>query len=395
MKSYMFALAGLAFAISCSSPGGEQRVPAEDDLTPPLEMARVDTTGPIAAAGHQEKAPAALEEKAPAPAPTKAKPAPKKARRPARKAPVDTAVTLAAESREDTSTVRGYAPNAEVDSAGTDTIAADTASPVVSDTEATAPIVDTVPSAVIDSAVASRDTAPRVAETVATAPRDTTSPAVTDTARAVTDTARAAADTGRARDTASANAPVPAATPKAGLSSAAARTLPIGTEIHAALDDSINSRKDTVGRTVTAVVMENIMGSDGKTLIAAGSPVRLTVTRLSPARSKSSQGRLRLKVDGIGIGQGLRVVTAEVQAVPHELRGRGVTAGDAAKVGVGAAAGAVAGKVIGKNTKGAVIGGVIGAAGGAVVASQTATRDVFVKARTPVTLKLTQPLVVQ
>jgi hypothetical protein len=88
-------------------------------------------------------------------------------------------------------------------------------------------------------------------------------------------------------------------------------------------------------------------------------------------------------------------VSAEVQAVPHELRGRGVTAGDAAKVGVGAAAGAVAGKVIGKNTKGAVIGGVIGAAGGAVVASQTATRDVFVKARTPVTLKLTRPLVVQ
>jgi hypothetical protein len=188
---------------------------------------------------------------------------------------------------------------------------------------------------------------------------------------------------------------VPAATPDAGRTTAAARTLPVGTEIHAALDDSINSRRDTVGRTVTAVVMQNITGPDGKTLIAAGSPVRLTVTRLSPARSKSSQGRLRLKVEGIGIGQELRTVTAEVQPVPHELRGRGVTAGDAAKVGVGAAAGAVAGKVIGKNTKGAVIGGVIGAAGGAVVASQTATRDVFVKARTPVTLKLTQPLVVQ
>ncbi len=387
MKLDMLALTALAFAIGCSSPGGEQRVPAEDDLTPPLEIARVDTTHPIAAVEHQEKAPAALEEKVPAPA--KAKPAPKKARRPARKAPVDTAVTLAAEPKEDTSTVRGYAPNAEVDSARTDTIAADTALAVVSDTEATAPIVDTVPSPVIDSAVASKDTAQPSADAVATAPRDTASGVATDTATAV-------ADTGRARDTALANpAPMPAATPSVGTSRAAVRTLPIGTEIHAALDDSINSRKDTVGRTVTAVVMENIMGSDGKTLIAAGSPVRLTVTRLSPARSKSSQGRLRLKVDGIGVGQELRTVSAEVQAVPHELRGRGVTAGDAAKVGVGAAAGAVAGKVIGKNTKGAVIGGVIGAAGGAVVASQTATRDVFVKARTPVTLKLTQPLVVQ
>ena len=392
MKLYMLALTGLVFSISCSSQGGEQRVAADDDLAPPLEMARIDTTHPIAKVEHQAESTATPEAKAPAT--PKPKPAPKKARRPARRATVDTAVVVAAAPEEDTSTVRGYAPNAEADSAPTDTAVADTASAVVSDTEATAsPIVDTVPSSVIDSAVAIRDTAQRPVDTVAAAtPRDTTSAAVADTSTAVWDTAKT-------RDTATApasSAPVPSATSNvAPASNAAARTLPIGTEIHAALDDSINSRKDTVGRTVTAVVMENITGSDGKTLIAAGSPVRLTVTRLSPARSKGAQGRLRLRVDGIGIGQELRSVTAEVQAVPHELRGRGVTAGDAAKVGVGAAGGAVIGKVIGKNTKGAVIGGVIGAAGGAVVASQTATRDVFVKARTPVTLKLTQPLVVQ
>ena len=382
MKPYMLALTGLGFALSCSSPGGEQRVSAEDDLIPPLEVARVDTSHPIAAVEHHAKAPAAREAKTSA-AP-EAKPAPKKARRPPRKAPVDTAVTLAAAPKEDTSTVRGYAPNAGADSAPTDTAVADTASVVVSDTEATvSPIVDTVPSPVIDSAVASRDTgARRPVDTVVTGRLDTASTAVPDTTVA--------------RDTTPASpARVAVATSNTGASTAAARTLPVGTEIHAALDDSINSRKDTVGRTVTAVVMENITGSDGKTLIAAGSPVRLMVTRLSPARSKGAQGRLRLKVEGIGVGQELRTVNAEVQAVPHELRGRGVTAGDAAKVGVGAAGGAVIGKVIGKNTKGAVIGGVIGAAGGAVVASQTATRDVFVKARTPVVLKLTQPLVVQ
>ena len=388
MKLYMLSLTGLAFAISCSSPGGEQRVAADDDLTPPLEVARVDTTHPMAAVEHQAPAPAAPEAKAPAA--QKSKPAARTARRPARKAPVDTAVTVAAAPREDTSTVRGYAPNAPADSAPTDTAVADSASAVVSDTEASAaPIVDTVHSPVIDSAVASRDPARPEADTVATAPRDTASTTATDTSTAVPDTAVA-------RDTAPASpGAVPASTANVGTSSAAARTLPVGTEIHAALDDSINSRKDTVGRTVTAVVMENITGPDGKTLIAAGSPVRLTITRLSPARSKSAQGRLRLKVDGIAIGQELRTVNAEVQTVPHELRGRGVTAGDAAKVGVGAAGGAVIGKVVGKNTKGAVIGGVIGAAGGAVVASQTATRDVFVKARTPVTLRLTEPLVVQ
>ena len=215
-------------------------------------------------------------------------------------------------------------------------------------------------------------------------------PSVPDTvADRIPDTA-STADTGFsvARDTAPASLePAQAGT------AVGARTLPIGTEIHAALDDSINSRTDTAGRVVTAVVMENVTGSDGKTLIAAGAPVRFTVTRLSAAKSKSAQGRLALRVDGIGIGGQLQRVSADVQPVPHELRGRGVTAGDAAKVGVGAAGGAVLGKVIGKNTRGAVIGGVIGAAGGAVVASQTASRDVVVKARTPVTFVLTEPLV--
>jgi hypothetical protein len=174
---------------------------------------------------------------------------------------------------------------------------------------------------------------------------------------------------------------------------AAAQTLPIGTEIHAALDDSINSRTDTAGRVVTAVVMENVTGSDGRTLIAAGAPVHFTVTRLSAAKSKSAQGRLALQVDDIAIGGELRKVSADVRPVPHELRGRGVGTSEAAKVGAGAVGGAVLGRVLGGNTKGAVIGGVAGAAGGAVIASQTASRDVVVKAKTPVVFVLTEPLI--
>jgi hypothetical protein len=71
-----------------------------------------------------------------------------------------------------------------------------------------------------------------------------------------------------------------------------------------------------------------------------------------------------------------------------------VTGEEAAKVGVGAAGGAVVGRVLGGNTRGAVIGGVVGAAGGAVVASQTAAKDVVVKARTPLAFVLTAPMTV-
>ena len=284
MKSYMLALTGLVFSISCSSQGGEQRVAADDDLAPPLEMARIDTTHPIAKVEHQAEVTAAPVAKAPA-AP-KPKPA-KKAPRPARKAPVDTAVGSLQQRKKTRARFVDMRRTQRPTRPPTDTAAADTALAVVSDTEATAsPIVDTVPSSVIDSAVASRDTARRPVDTVAAAtPRDTPSATVSDTSTAVPDTVTT-------RDSAPASAgPVPSATSNVGpASNAAARTVPIGTEIHAALDDSINSRKDTVGRTVTAVVMENITGSDGKTLIAAGSPVRLTVTRLSPCAEQGRPG---------------------------------------------------------------------------------------------------------
>ncbi len=345
MNRLTLALAGVVLASGCSD-NRDRRTPGADNLTRPLEVARVDTTQPLSPAEHHVT-------KSPEPV---AMPKPRKAKRPPKKAP-----PAATASVEDT-TARGYAPGPSPGSVET-------------------PVVDTDRTAAPDSNVMpARDTAPPTAP--APAP---------DTAAARTPDTPSTADTGSS--VASDTAP-PTLEPATASTAAGARTLPIGTEIHAALDDSINSRSDTAGRIVTAVVMENVTGSDGKTLIAAGAPVRFTVTRLSAAKSKSAQGRLALRVDGIGmVGGQLQRVSADVRPVPHELRGRRVTAGDAAKVGVGAAGGAVLGKVIGKTTKGAVIGGVIGAAGGAVVASQTASRDVVVKARTPVTFVLTEPLV--
>lgn len=333
MKRLALALAGAVLISGCSESRNRE-TPVDHNLTRPLEVARVDTTQPLSPAEHQVT---------PSPEPA-AMPKPRKAKRatPKPKPPAATAPT------ED-STARGYAPNQPADSAAEASVA---------------PVAPPAPAPVPTPA----------ADTVATRSVDTVSTAGTGTTVA--------------RDTAS-PAPRSAATNTA----LGARTLPIGTEIHAALDDSINSRTDTAGRVITAVVMENVTGSDGKTLIAAGAPVRFTVTRLSAAKSKSAQGRLVLRADSIGLSGQLRKVSANVQAVPHELRGRGVGTSEAAKVGVGAAGGAVLGRVLGGNTKGAVIGGVVGAAGGAVVASQTASRDVVVKAKTPVTFVLTEPLV--
>lgn len=335
MKRLALALVGAALISGCSDSRNRE-TPVDDNLTRPLEVARVDTTQPLSPAEHQVT---------PSPEPA-AMPKPRKAKR---ATPKPTPPPAPAPSED--STARGYAPNQPADSAA----APDSTARPARDTVATAP---------------------------APAPRaDTVSARAPDTASTADTTRSPARDTGSSSQPAAASAAV------------GARTLPIGTEIHAALDDSISSRTDTAGRVITAVVMENVTGSDGKTLIAAGAPVQFTVTRLSAAKSKTAQGRLVLRVDSIGMSGQLRKVSADVQAVPHELRGRGVGTSEAAKVGVGAAGGAVLGRVLGGNTRGAVIGGVVGAAGGAVVASQTASRDVVVKAKTPVTFVLTEPLV--
>ena len=360
MNRLALTLAGAVLMSGCSDSRNRE-TPVDDNLTRPLEVARVDTTQPISPAEHQVT---------PSPEPA-AMPKPRKAKRATPK-PTPPAAT----PQPDDSTTRGYAPNQAADS-----VVEPPVGPPVADTGITAasdsvirPARDTVVRPTRDTVAAPAPIPTPVADTVATRAPDTASTA--DTSISV------------ARDTASASTrPVTAS------SAVGARTLPIGTEIHAALDDSINSRTDTAGRLITAVVMENVTGSDGKTLIAAGAPVRFTVTRLSAAKSKSAQGRLVLRADSIGMSGQLRKVSADVQAVPHELRGRGVGTSEAAKVGVGAAGGAVLGRVLGGNTKGAVIGGVVGAAGGAVVASQTAARDVVVKAKTPVTFVLTEPLI--
>lgn len=174
----------------------------------------------------------------------------------------------------------------------------------------------------------------------------------------------------------------------------AARVVAAGTVIPVSLEDSINSRHDTWGKLLTGKVMQNVTGPNGEVLVRAGTPLRLTVSRLRPGRGKG-KGEIEIQADSITVQGRPRKLEAKVESVPYELRGRGVTGEEAAKVGVGAAGGAVVGGVVTGKTKGAVIGGVVGAAAGAALASQTAAKDVVVAARTPVRVVLTAPLVIR
>ena len=199
-------------------------------------------------------------------------------------------------------------------------------------------------------------------------------------------------DTVAPRVAAESTAPAPTPTPR-GAPASRANTLPVGTQFRAQLRDTINSLRNSEGQTVTALVSGDVLAPDGRSVLPSGSTVHLYIVRLRPARTRNaSDGELELRVDSITVPGHSYPVRADIGPVPHELRGRGVTAGEAEKVGVGAAAGAVVGGVVTGKKKGAVIGGVIGAAGGAVVAAQTASRDVVVTPGTLLTLVLREPV---
>jgi hypothetical protein len=178
------------------------------------------------------------------------------------------------------------------------------------------------------------------------------------------------------------------------LPASAANMVAAGTVIPVSLEDSVDSRVDTWGKQITGKVMQNVTGPNGEVLVGAGSPLRLTVTRIMAARGHG-KGAIEILADSITVDGRARKLEARIESVPYELRGRGVTGEDAAKVGVGAAGGAVVGGVVTGKTKGAVIGGVVGAAAGAAVASQTSTKDVVVAARTQVQVVLTAPLIIR
>jgi hypothetical protein len=175
----------------------------------------------------------------------------------------------------------------------------------------------------------------------------------------------------------------------------AQRTLVSGRQVEARIQDSISSRHNAAGEMLRATVSADVKDAYGRVVIPAGSAVTLRITQLEAATNKSdADGKIALEVTSVMVrGQGYSV-NASVESVPHQLVGRGVTAGEVEKVGGGAVIGAVVGRVIGGDTKGAVIGGAVGAAAGTAAAVHWASRDVVVTPGTQIVFSLTHSLTV-
>jgi hypothetical protein len=172
-------------------------------------------------------------------------------------------------------------------------------------------------------------------------------------------------------------------------------TLANGTTIDVTTSRTITSRTDKVGQSLMTTVDADVKNSAGRVIIPAGSTIELVITEISPAKTKSAKdGTLTLRVADVTVAGKSYPLDAEITSLSHSLKGRGVTVGEVEKVAAGAAIGAVAGRIIGGDSKGTIIGAAVGTAGGAIVANETASRDVVVNAGAPIELTLTGPLTV-
>lgn len=174
----------------------------------------------------------------------------------------------------------------------------------------------------------------------------------------------------------------------------ATRTLSSGARFDVAANDTISSRTSKVGETFTAHVIEDVRNAAGQVVIPAGATINGKITEVKPAPNPRTPGTLTLDVTSVTVGGKTYPIDAHVDSLETVHKGRGVTSGDAAKVGAGAAAGAILGRIIGGNSKGTVIGGVVGAAAGAGVASTTKDSDIVLPAGAHIIVRLTKDLTV-
>ena len=169
-------------------------------------------------------------------------------------------------------------------------------------------------------------------------------------------------------------------------------SLAAGTAFTVTAQDTLTSRQNKIGDPVSARLREGVRDESGKLVIPPGAVFLGTISDVAPAESPGGEGRMVLTFDRVEFDGQAYEVRVRLDSIATRMKGRGVTAGDAAKVGAGAVVGGIAGRLLGGNKKGTVVGAVAGAAVGVGIAAATRDVDIILDAGAPIRLVLTAPL---
>ncbi|HXV87078.1 MAG TPA: hypothetical protein VD793_10275, partial [Gemmatimonadales bacterium] len=125
-----------------------------------------------------------------------------------------------------------------------------------------------------------------------------------------------------------------------------------GTTVELWAADTLTSRHNKAGDAVTATTASAIRDARGREVIPAGAVFLGTISDIAPAETPGGQGRMVFTYSRVQFGGKTYAVQARSDSLGSYMKGRGVTAGDAAKVGAGAVIGGIAGRLIGGDKKG-------------------------------------------
>jgi YMGG-like Gly-zipper len=177
-------------------------------------------------------------------------------------------------------------------------------------------------------------------------------------------------------------------------SSRAVGSIATGSEISLYSGQRVCTNTYAVGDRFTASVAESVQGSNG-VAIPAGATAVIELTSLKRSENANDNITMEFVVRSIAFNGTTYPVTSTVTAAQVEKVRNGDASNDVKKVATGAIIGAIAGQIFGHHTKSTVIGAATGAAAGAVVAGATGKYDGCVPNGGRISLKLTQPMVVQ
>jgi hypothetical protein len=154
--------------------------------------------------------------------------------------------------------------------------------------------------------------------------------------------------------------------------------------------DTLTSRHNKTGESVRALITSPVLDNEGHEVIPAGAVFLGTISDIAPAESPGGQGRMAMTFHAVEYGGVTHPLTGVADSLGTRMKGRGVTAGDAAKVGAGAVVGAVAGRIIGGNRTGTAVGAAAGAAAGVGIAAATRDVDIILDAGASITVVLSE-----
>jgi len=154
----------------------------------------------------------------------------------------------------------------------------------------------------------------------------------------------------------------------------AAQTIPAGTPVAVRIGSEISSGSAKVGNTFDGTLAKSLVVG-GKTIAAAGAPVRGKVTLAKSSGRLHAPGQLTIRLTSVEVNGKMVAVTSS----PYHVQGKSHTKSNATKIGGGAAAGAVIGALAGGG-KGAAIGTLAGAGAGTGVAAATGKEEAVIPA---------------